>query len=235
MAEARSRRIAGPVHRILPSRFPPESLFDIARDVIELEMLAQLEGLTNQRLRQTYGQIRLVAEADARFGPGATPIMAAFCHPAPSRFSDGGFGVYYAGLAEETAILETVYHRERFLRDAQIPREVLEMRRYVSRLLKPMGSLPPALREKLLDPDDYAAAQAFGADLRATGAWGIYYPSVRHRPDGRCVAVLRPPALAPTVQASHYRYFWDGRRIERVEKIEAFAVRELSLTPQPSP
>lgn len=219
-----SRRIAGPVHRILPSRFPPVTIFELARSAEELEMLAELEGLTNERLRDATGALQRVPPEDRVFGPGTTPIMAAFCHPAPSRFTDGSFGIYYAGLAEETAILETVYHRERFLRDAQMPAEVLEMRRYVSELRQPMHLLPLQGRAALLHPDDYGPAQRFGRALRDRRSWGLHYPSVRHR-GGHCVAVLRPPALTPVSQAAHYRYCWNGQAIERVERVEAYTVQ----------
>ena len=219
-----ARAVEGPVHRIVSSRFPPTSLFDAARNAEELEMLAELEGLTNDRLRQELGDIRLVAKGDGLYGPGTTPVMAAFCHPAPSRFSDGSFGLYYAALREETAILETVHHRERFLRDAGIPKEAVEMRRYVNRVVQPMTLLPRPVRAALLDPDDYGASQAFGAAMRRRNAWGLYYNSVRHTPEGRCVGVLRPRALTPAAQASHYRYWWNGTRIEHVEKIESFVI-----------
>ena len=222
----RTRRIDDPLHRIVPSRFPTALLFDAARNEDELLMLAELEGLTNDRLRQELGEIQLVSKGEGLYGPGATPVMAAFCHPAPSRFTSGLFGVYYAGLSEQTAILETVYHRERFLRAAGIAREVLEMRCYVTRVQQNMTLLPSAQRDSLLDPDDYAAAQRFGAALRKRGAWGIFYNSVRDTPDGRCVAVLRPRALAAARQSSHFRYYWDGERIGRIEKIESYAVRE---------
>jgi len=229
LARLRTRTVSADLHRIVPSRFPPVGIFDTARDAEELEMLAELEGLTNERLRQALGQIQLVAREDVLVGAGTTPIMAAFCHPSPSRFTDGSFGIYYAGLDERTAILETVHHRARMLRDAGIPQEALEMRRYVSRLRQPMTLLPPAQRTMLLDPDDYSAPQRFGATLHARRAWGIYYPSVRDA-GGHCVAVLRPPALAPARQASHYRYYWDGERIDRVERIETFAVGEMART-----
>lgn len=219
-----SRRIEGPVHRIVPSRFPPVSLFDVARSEEELQMLAELEGLTNDRLREQIGDIQLVNKADAIYGPGCTPIMAAFCHPTASRFSDGRFGIYYAGLSAETAIAETRYHRERFLRDAGLAAEVLEMRCYTTQLAAPMTRLPAdaRLRAALLAPDDYAAGQAFGMAMRTRRSWGIYYPSVRDTPQGRCVAVLRPRALQPVQQTSHYRYFWDGERIGEIERYERF-------------
>lgn len=218
------QRVDGPVHRMVPSRFPPVGLFDSARNEDELRMLAELEGLTNDRLRQQIGQLSLVAPADAMYGPGCTPIMAAFCHPAASRFTDGSFGVYYAALEVETAIAETRFHRERFLAQAAIPEEVLEMRCYTTTLAEPMSRLPDDAAA-LLDPDSYRASQPFGADARAQGCWGLFYPSVRQTPDGRCVAVFRPRALRPVMQATHYRYFWNGERIHQIESYTRMDVR----------
>lgn len=221
----RSRSVDGAVHRIVPSRYPAVSLFDVARNDEELQMLAELEGLTNERLRHESGAIQRLGPGESVYGPGCTPIMAAFCHPSPSRFTDGSFGLYYAACRVETAIAETRYHRERFLRDAAMPREVLEMRCYTTTLAQPMTLLPgDARRAAILHPDDYAAGQRFGAALRARGAWGLYYNSVRDAPDGRCVAVLRPRALQPVTQTRHYRYFWDGARIAEIEPYERLRV-----------
>lgn len=219
--------VAGPVYRIVPSRFPPVGLFDTARDADELLMLAELEGLTNDRLRQTIGQLSLVPAADAIYGPGCTPIMAAFCHPAASRFTDGSYGVYYAALSAETAIAETKHHREIFLAQAAIPEEVLEMRCYITTVAQPMSRLPDdgAVIAALLDPDSYGASQAFGANARTLGCAGLLYASVRHPPDGQCIAVFRPRALRPVTQATHYRYFWNGQRIHQIESYSRMDVR----------
>lgn len=219
-----TRRIEGEVHRLVPSRFPPVSLFDSARSEEELLLLAELEGLTNERLREQLGEIHRVAKDDAIYGPGTTPIMAAFCHPAPSRFTDGSYGIYSAALDVETAIAETRHHRERFLRAAGIAHEVLEMRCYTTTLREPMTQLPKAQAAALLSPDDYSGSQAFGRHLRDSRAWGVYYASVRNPPKGRCVGVLRPCALNPVQQTSHYRYFWNGSAIDQIERYERMRI-----------
>ncbi len=103
------------VHRLIPSRYPPVGLFDWAETQKEAEEIAALEGLTNDRLLTEYGDIHLVAKDDWVSGAGATPLMAAFTHPGESRFSDGTYGIYYAGDSLATAVAETKYHRERFL------------------------------------------------------------------------------------------------------------------------
>jgi len=107
-----------PSWRIVPSRFPPIQLFERVADPADLEAIAVIESLTNPRLREEIGELGLVPSGDRVSGPGSSVIMAAFTHlnPAGSRFTDGSFGVFYAAADMETAIAETKYHRERFLR-----------------------------------------------------------------------------------------------------------------------
>ncbi len=84
------------VHRLIPSRYPPIDLFEWADSAQELEEIAALEGLTNERLVTECGNIHLVVQDDWVSGPGASALMAAFTHPGASRFSDGSYGIYYA-------------------------------------------------------------------------------------------------------------------------------------------
>jgi hypothetical protein len=67
----------------------------------------------------------------------------------------------------------------------------------------------------LLDPEDYATSQAFGARERRAGAEGIVYPSVRDE-GGECVAVFRTRPLSPARQGIHLGYLWDGHSITDV-------------------
>lgn len=217
--------ISGAVHRLVPSRYPTVTLFDTARDADELELLAELEGLTNPRLRNELGNIAMVPREDAMFGAGCTPIMAAFCHPAPSRFTDGRFGVYYAACEIDTAIAETRHHRAKFLRAAGIGRETVEMRTYTTTLAQPMAAVPDDEATTLLDPDHYAASQAFGARMREARCWGLAYPSVRDPLHGLCVAVFRPRALHPVTQGPHFRYYWNGEQIDAVEQYARLPLR----------
>jgi len=96
----------------------PVGLFDRVARPEDLDAICALEALTNDRLREEAGALRLVAVEDRISGRGTTPIMAAFTHlnPEGSRFSDGSFGVYYCSQNRETALAEVRYHQERFLR-----------------------------------------------------------------------------------------------------------------------
>lgn len=73
--------------------------------------------MTNDRLRTELGELDPVPPSERRFGPGCGPIMAAFTHlnPLGSRFSDGGYGVFYCAKESKTAVAETRYHAALFL------------------------------------------------------------------------------------------------------------------------
>ncbi|MFC0267926.1 RES family NAD+ phosphorylase [Kushneria aurantia] len=194
-----------PAYRIVPSRFPPIDLFERVATPDDRDLLDLLEGQTSARLREEAGAIHMVREEDRRYGPGWSPVMAAFCHfnGQGSRFSDGAFGVYYCALSEVTAIAETRYHAERFLRDSREPPMQLQQRVYLSNLegrLHDLRGAPDAT--PLLDPDDWRAAQALGRQIREDRGDGIVYPSVRD-PGGECAAVLRPPVMSATWQGRH--------------------------------
>lgn len=205
-------------YRIIPTRYPPVGLFDdlVAKD--DLAVLYEIEGRTNDRLRRELGELDLVDPDDWLVGAGSTPIMAAFTHPSPSgsRFSDGGFGVYYCADAPAVAIRETAHHRAIFLRQTGEGQTMFDMRQYVGTLAKPLydgrgGRLP----QGALDPDSYSVGQGVGRALRDQRAWGLVYPSVRE-PGGLCAALFRPPAITDVVQSVSYRYVFDGDTITEV-------------------
>jgi hypothetical protein len=80
--------------------------------------------------------------------------------------------------------------------------------------LRPAGAVPAAV----LDPDDYGAARALGARLRAAGSAGVVYPSVRQTraPRGQCVGLFSPQGASRCVHAAILLYAWDGQRFTDV-------------------
>jgi hypothetical protein len=181
--------------------------------------LIAAEQRVNPRVRDAVGEIALVPPDQRIGGPGASFVMAAFTHrnPRGSRFSDGSYGVYYAARALRTAVRETAFHFARFAADARDAPRYADMRALVGRLdarLADLASLPAEPRAALLAPDSYAASRPFGAALRARGASGIVYPSVRD-PGGQCVAIFTPRAVGVPLQTTWLRYHWDGARVCR--------------------
>lgn len=61
-----------PCWRIIPSRFPPIQLFERVTEPDDLEAIFELESLTNPRLRDEAGEIRLMPQKDRISGPART-------------------------------------------------------------------------------------------------------------------------------------------------------------------
>jgi hypothetical protein len=210
-------------YRIVPSRFPTIGVYDRVAAPGDLDAVFALEAMTNPRLREEAGALRQVPREHRLSGPGSTPVMAAFTHlnPDGSRFSDGSWGVFYAGHSVATAVEETVYHRQQFLAATREPACEIQMRCYRtsvdSRLHDIRGGWPAAH-----DPDSYAASVALARELRAAGSNGIVYDSARHR-GGECLAAFNPDVVAPCTQAQHLVYRWDGSRIVQVLEVSELA------------
>jgi hypothetical protein len=207
-----------PSYRIVPSIFPPRGLFDSVAAPADLEAVFELESLTNDRVREQLGHLQRVPPARRISGPGSTPIMSAFTHVPPdgSRFATAAFGAYYAARELPTAIAETVYHRQRFLRASNEPPIDLEMRCYTGNVRADLHDLRGGWPE-LHAPNSYVASQRFATELRAAGSDGIVFDSVR-RAGGQCVALFYPDLISPVRQGPHLLYRWDGRAIEAFVK-----------------
>lgn len=208
-----------PCYRIIASRFPPISLFEKVSDPADLEAVYQIEAMTNDRLRDEAGDLMLVPPEDRISGPGTSAIMAAFTHlnPAGSRFTDGSYGVFYAGRTLATAMAETCHHRTRFLKATDEPAQELDMRVYAVDLDAILHDIRGQRRPlaALYDPDRYEMAQAAARKLREDGSNGIAYESVRD-PGGECAAVFRPRRVSNCRQERHLCYVWDGRKISMI-------------------
>ena len=211
--------------RIIPSRFLPVQLFERVADPVDLDMVIAIESLTNDRIRDEIGEVQLVSPEDRVTGPGASVILAAFTHlnPEGSRFSDGSYGVFYAAHDLDTAIAETRYHRERFMRATQQTRMELDMRVYTLTLRGQLHDIRGQQKRlsAVYHPDNYSASQQFGKKLRGQGSWGIVYNSVR-RIGGECAGVFRPRTLSNCKQGQHLCYVWDGEQISHIYKKRAY-------------
>ncbi|EKS67116.1 MULTISPECIES: RES family NAD+ phosphorylase [Caballeronia] len=212
-----------PAYRVIPTRFPAVNLFDRVASPQDFEALYALEAMTNDRLRTEIGELDLVPAEERCFGPGCGPIMAAFTHlnPNGSRFSDGSYGVFYCGRERQTAIAETRYHSGLFLAATNEAPTRQQMRLYTVRAhgdvvdLRGDAIARTGLDPRILAPDDYGPGKALGRAVRAAGAPGIVYPSVRD-PQGECLAALRTTMLRDCRHAAYLEYNWNGEAIDYV-------------------
>jgi RES domain-containing protein len=211
-----------PCFRIIASRLPTIFLFERIADAADFDALYQLEALTSPRVLGELEALKAVSREDRAFGPGSSVIMAPFMYlnPAGGRFTDSTFGAFYAARSLGTAIDETRYHREVFLRAThEAPIEVT-MRSYcadVGAKFHDLRGHKPHL-PAIYDPDSYATSQVLGRALRAAGSNGVAYDSVRD-PQGQCLAAYKPRLVRHLRQGVHLRYVWDGASISHVYEL----------------
>lgn len=217
MLDHSKSQVTGKTFRIIPSHFPPIGLFEDLLDPEDLEMAYLLESFTNDRLADQAGIIRLVPNDQRVVGPGTTAIMAAFTHIGmASRFTDGGFGVYYAGLSLDTALAESIHSRTRFLANSNTPATRLTMRCYTCKI---NSELVDVRAHKACHLEDWSGTQVLAAQLRKQGENGVLYHSVRHK-GGTNIAIFKPNQLIPPAnQSGHYEFIWDGTKITNVFKL----------------
>jgi hypothetical protein len=205
--------------RIIRSIYPPIDLFEDIADPADWPLLISAEQKTNPRIMENIGNLDLVPEDRRVGGNGATYLMAPFTHVSSdrkNRFSDGSYGVLYAGNIFEVALLETVHHHANFMaRTNEVQGWTSQFREIVlsvdARLHDLRGQNPA--HAAALDPDDYEPSQTFAAQLRGGGSNGIVYPSIR-REGGECVGLFYPDLASNAVQGRHLDYHWDGERVD---------------------
>lgn len=210
------------VYRVIPSRFPQVDLFERVSSPQDWDVLYSVESLTNPRLRDEAGDIRLVPLEDRVYGEGASWIMATFTHaPVDAR---GGrfnrdFGMYYCASDMAVAITESSFHRARFLRESRIEQTSLEMRMIRARLGPvSLHDVRHFTEHAIYNPNDYGAAQELGYSLRAARSYGVRYRSVRI--NGECYGVMRARALSDAIHWRYLRYHYDQGAIVKIESMD---------------
>jgi RES domain-containing protein len=215
--------------RIIRSTFPPIDLFEDIADPADWPLLISAEQKTNPRIMATIGNLDLVPAERRVGGQGASYLMAPFTHIStdrPSRFTDGGLGVLYAGNSFETALFETIHHHARFMaRTAEAPGWTSQFREIILTIDADLHDLrgPHMISHPTLDPASYHASQSLAVALRSAGSNGIVYPSVRHF-SGECVGLFYPDGATQPRQRRHIDYHWNGQGVDLVRDAGSGAV-----------
>lgn len=155
--------------------------------------------------------------------------MAPFVHCStarPGRFSDGRYGIYYAGDREDVALAETIHHHQAFMaamsQSAGWTSDFRVLVGSVDRDLHDVNAVPDVLNEA-----DYAASHSEGRRLRDAGSDGLLWDSVR-MPGGRCIGLFWPDVIPIPTQGRHYCYHWNGARVDFVRQYDTGQVLAVS-------
>jgi len=193
-------------YRLIPSRFPPVSIYEglVANDLID--GLVEIENLTNPRLKAIQ---RLTEAAN---GPGPNRLQNwnhapfAYANPEGSLFFGADRPCLELALDRQTALAVSVMRRQRFLARTEEPAVGLDMRMLSTPVTGVFLDLRP-LGAQLGTVDRRSLGETVPGDVD-----GVLY-SAPERPTGHCVAVLNGSTLGRTIQANHYRFLWNGRRM----------------------
>jgi len=204
-------------YRLQSARHPPVAYFERIAGPDDQRVLEDLESLTDPAARQAIGRISLVPPSRRVFGAGASAVMGPFTHASkdnPSRFTDGSYGVYYAGSKFETALREIAFHRGRFHAMTGDPPTKTTFKTIVAGINKMMHDIRKGDWADVLDPDParYAKSQALAAQLKGSGSNGVVYPGVRHS-GGECLAAFWPNVPSSPTAGKRISIRWDGAAI----------------------
>ncbi len=209
--------------RLIPATYhKPPSLRGLVDADGELDVLAEIEGLTSGRLIAERGRNLHIDRRELAFARrakdlkvyGNSHINAAFAYTRPmgNRFNDGNRGAWYCSWDTLTSLAEVAFHRTRELGYIGVYEDTA---RYVELLADFIGDFPDLVDETdhpALHPDPalgYPEGQRLAHALQLAGHGGLVYPSVRHQ-GGRCLVAFRPSIIQNVRPGASWDLTWDG-------------------------
>ncbi len=209
--------------RLIPATYhKPPVLRGLVDTDAEMDVLAEIEGMTSARLQAERGRSlhidrRELAWARRRadlavYGQGHVNAAFTYTRAGGNRFNDDRRGAWYCSWESLTSVAEVAFHRSRELGYIGIWRDRV---RYVELLADFIGEFPDLTEDAghpALHPDPvagYPAGQALAAELMRGGHRGLVYPSVR-RQGGRCLVAFVPGAVQNVRPGASWDIIWNG-------------------------
>lgn len=213
--------VDGDWFRLIPSRFPPISIYELVIANDRIEELVSVENLTNPRVKAL-----ALMTSGLQAGDAASPTLqnwnlAPFTYPNPegSFLFRPGFSALELSDCLQAALARSVRRRETFLRRTREPAIGLEMRVLKTPVhgnFVDLRGLPDLAQED---------RWRIGDDIVRQGLDGALFTSP-DRSSSSCIAVLKESLLERSEQTKHFKFLWDG---ERIKSVIAFGeVQELS-------
>lgn len=195
-------------YRLIPSRFPPIQVYERIISAHRTDDVAKIEALTNPRVRARERLTGLGAVDDA------SAKLQNWNHAPFTYLNPDGSFIFRPGIAAlevsdslQTALAVSVQRREKFLKFTNLPKLGLDMRVLTTRIT---GRFLDATDEEW--PESQEARWKMGDAFISDGVSGVLFDCPT-RPGSTCLAVVNSDSLARSVQADHFRFVWDGKRI----------------------
>jgi RES domain-containing protein len=209
--------------RLVPAAYhKPPVLRGLVDSDAEMEILAQIEGLTSARLEAERGRNLHLDRRELAWRRrardlqvyGHSHINAAFAYTRAggNRFNDETRGAWYCAWEVLTCIAEVAFHKTRELTFVGVFHERTQ---YVELLADVIGEVPDLADEPdhpALAPDPavgYPEGQALATRLRLAGEMGLIYPSVRAAQTD-CLVIFEPAAIRNVRPGARWEIIWDG-------------------------
>ncbi|MDA4844905.1 RES family NAD+ phosphorylase [Hoeflea poritis] len=203
--------------RLVPTAYyKPPVLAPLVDGDEELAILAEIEGLTNRRLKAQSTGLPALDPRELAFNVwGQSYINAAFAYTRAggNRFNDESRGAWYCAFEDLTAIEEVAFHKTRELAAIGVFEEQTVYQSLLAAFIGDFHDMRevegnPACLGK--DPHTaYPEGQAFAAALRKDGARGVIYPSAR-RKGGTCLVAFHPHLVQNVRPGARWKLIWDG-------------------------
>lgn len=198
----------GETFRLIPSRFPPVSVYEglVAND--RIDALVEIENLTNPRL-QSQARIASMENKDPKTSArlqnwNLAPF--AYGNPDGSTFFDSDRPCLEVAADRQTALAVSVAKRQRFLACTSEAPIGLDMRMFQTPLSGRFVDLRGLSAEEIRDRGR-ELGKSVGEDVDGV----LFHPI--ERPTATAISILNGSILEKTLQAVHYRYQWNGERI----------------------
>lgn len=216
-------------YRIIGSNFPPINLFEDLANPADWDLVAAAKAEADPAFWSAVGNLSNVPLGRRVGGSGSSWVMGPFVHCSkqyPSRFSDGSYGIFYAGNSEQVALAETIHHHAAFMLNASAAScWTSGFRILVGSIDRDLHDVDAVLGAR--DPDDYRLSQRAGKALRDAGSDGLTWISARS-PEGRCIGVFWPDVISIPILSASYSYHWDGARVDLIKKHDTGEITQWS-------
>jgi hypothetical protein len=198
-------------YRLIPSRFPPVSLYERVASEAMWPAVHAVEDLTNPRV-----QARKLLTGAARVDEASPRLQNwnhapfAYRNPEGTWLLNPHFGALELSDSLQTALAMSVRKRELFLSRTSEPPLDLDMRALCTRVKGEFADL------RGIDPTMTQTARwQLGEELLEAEVDGALF-NCPVRAAGSCIAIFNGAVLERSVQAEHFRFVWDGARIKSV-------------------